>query len=185
MNSTPVGIRASAVIAPILMLLYGGFRLIDGLDGDHGPGLAWNLGHALFFVAFVLFGVLIVGTRRLVPAGTARKRLAANLATVVGLFGAGCFLWVILGDLFADLDDAAPLPEVLEMVGPLAFQGGWLTLLVMLVVARPRQLPAWSPLSVFAGFLLFAINLDLLPLGALLLLTGLTPLARTREPALT
>ena len=53
-----------------------------------------------------------------------------------------------------------------------------LALLVMLVVARSRRLPSWTPVLALAGFLLFAINLDLLPVGALVILFGLSPLAR-------
>ena len=91
--------------------------------------------------------------------------------------GVACFLWVILGDLFAGFHDAAPLPEALEMLGPLLFQVGMLTLLIMMVTARPRRLPNWIPLLVLVGFLLFAANLDLIPIGALLILAGLRPLA--------
>jgi hypothetical protein len=63
------------------------------------------------------------------------------------------------------------------MLGPLLFQLGVLTLLIMMGTARPRQLPIWSPLLVLVGFLLFAANLDLIPIGALLILAGLSPLA--------
>jgi len=164
-------------------LLYGLLRLIDGLDGDHGPGLAWNLGHTLFLFGFVLLGVLTVGMRQLVPATTTWTRVVASLATIAGLFGVACFLWVILGDLFGDFHDAAPLPDALEMIGPLSFQLGVLTLLIMLVTARPRRLPIWSPLLVLIGFVLFAVNLDLIPIGALLILAGLAPLAGDRRPA--
>ncbi|MFE4336440.1 hypothetical protein ACFRQM_45995 [Streptomyces sp. NPDC056831] len=52
----------------------------------------------------------------------------------------------------------------------------------MLVAAKPRLLPAWSPLLVLVGFLLFTANLDLLPIGALLLTAGPTPVARTSRP---
>ncbi|KQX57782.1 MULTISPECIES: hypothetical protein [unclassified Streptomyces] len=180
MTSRRLGVKSPALIAPLLLVLYGLLRLVDGLDGEHGPGLAWNLGHALFFVGFALFGVVTVGLRRLVPATTSRGRLLANAAATAGLFGVACFLWVILGDLFADLDSAAPLPEPLQMIGPLAFQLGWLTLLVMLVAARPRLLPVWSPLLVLVGFVLFAADLDLLPIGGLLLMAGLAPVARMR-----
>lgn len=48
----------------------------------------------------------------------------------------------------------------------------------MLVTATPRLLPAWSPLLVLVGFALFAVDLDLLPVGALLLMAGLAPVAR-------
>jgi hypothetical protein len=182
-TTTPPVVRFSALAAPTLLLLYGLLRLIDGLDGDHGPGLAWNLGHTLFLIGFVLLGVLAVGMRQLVPATTVWTRIVANLATVAGLFGVGCFLWVILGDLFPDFHDAAPLPDALEMLGPLSFQLGVLTLLIILVTARPRRLPIWSPLLVLIGFVLFAVNLDLIPIGALLILAGLAPLADDRRPA--
>ncbi|MCX4967362.1 hypothetical protein OHA98_21860 [Streptomyces sp. NBC_00654] len=182
MTSKLVGVRSPAFTAPLMLLLYGLLRLLDGLDGEHGPGLAWNLGHTLFFIAFALFGMVTIRLRQLAPAATIRRRFLANMAAAVGLFGVACFLWVILGDLFAQLDTAAPLPEPLKMIGPLAFQLGWLTLLVMLAAAKPRLLPAWSPLLVLVGFLLFAANLDLLPIGALLLMAGLTPVARISRP---
>ncbi len=40
MKTLPLHIRIAVVIAPVLLLLYGVLRLIDGLDGKHGPGLA-------------------------------------------------------------------------------------------------------------------------------------------------
>jgi hypothetical protein len=180
----PQLVRLSALAAPTLLLLYGVLLLIDGLDGHHGRGLAWNLGHTLFFIAFVLLGVLTVGLRQFVPATRVRTRIAANLATVAGLVGIACFLWGILGDLFADFHDAAPVPHALEVIGPPLFQLGALTLLIMLVTARPRRLPVWSPMLVLVGFLLFAVNLDLIPVGALLLLAGLAPLASARRQAI-
>lgn len=181
MTETTRTTRLFAVLVPLFMLLYGVFRLIDGRDGDHGPGLAWNIGHSFFFAAFLLLGALVVELRSLVHVDTARRAAAAGAAMVAGVFGAGCFLWVITGDLFPRFDDAAPLPEPLELVGPPAFQIGILTLLVMLVASRPRQLPAWSPVLVFAAFLLIAVNLDLIPVAALALMAGLAPLVRTRS----
>jgi len=178
MNSVHGGVRLTAIAAPILLFLYGVLRLIDGMDGHHGPGFAWNLGHTLFLIAFVMLGGLTVGLRRLVPATSRPARVVADLAMVAGLFGAACFIWVILGDLFARVHDAAPLPGPLEVAGPLVFQVGVLGLLVMLVVARSRRLPFWAPILVLAGFLLFAMNLDLIPIGALIVLCGLSPLAR-------
>lgn len=176
MTTTPSHVRLAALAAPVLLLLYGVLRLIDGLDGDHGPGLAWNVGHTLFFGAFVLLGVLIVGLRQMVSHAV-WPRVIATVATVAGLLGVAGFLWVITGDLFPSFEEAAPLPELVDMAGPLLFQVGVLTLLTMLVVARPRRLPVRSPLLVFAGFVLFAVNLDLIPIGALLVLAGLAPLA--------
>ncbi|MFI6950823.1 hypothetical protein [Streptomyces sp. NPDC050422] len=186
-ETTTRATRLFAQLVPLFMFLYGVFRLIDGRDGrdgDHGPGLAWNIGHSFFFAAFLLLGALVVELRSLVHVDTARRAADAGAAMVAGVFGAGCFLWVMLGDLFPRFDDAAPLPEPLELVGPPAFQAGILTLLTMLVVSRPARLPAWSPLLVFAAFLVIAVNLDLLPLAAVILMAGLAPLARTRAGSL-
>ncbi|THA73265.1 hypothetical protein E6R60_25290 [Streptomyces sp. A0642] len=178
MTETTRTTRLFALLVPLFLFLYGVFRLLDGRDGHHGPGPAWNVGHAFFFAAFLLLGALVVELRGLVPTETVRRRAAAGAAMVAGVSGAGCFLWVIAGDLFPRFDDAAPLPELLELVGPLAFQLGILTLLVMLVTAR--RLPVRSPALVLVAFLLIAVNLDLLPVAALALMAGLAPLARSR-----
>src|SRR5262249_38118640 len=142
------------------------------------PGFAWDLGHALFLIAIVVLAGLIVGLRRLAPMRTRPGRFAADLAMGAGLVGAACFVWGILGDLFPRLKDAAALPAPGAFGGQLLFQVGMLTLLGMLVATRPRRVPIWSPVLVLAGFLLFAVNLDLIPLGALIVLFGLSPLAR-------
>jgi hypothetical protein len=178
MTTTPPFVRFSALAAPILLLLYGLLRLADGMDGAHGPGLAWSLGHTLFLVAFVLLGVVVAGLRQLVPDPGAPARITANVATAAGLVGVACFLWVILGDLFPDFDDALPAPDAVRILGPMLFQLGTLTLLVILATVRPRRLPAWSPVLVLVGFVLFALNLDLIPVGAMFVLAGLYPLAR-------
>jgi hypothetical protein len=177
MTTTPPLVRFCAVAAPGFLLLYGILRLLDGLDGRQDRGLAWNAGHVMFFIAFTLLASLCVGLRQLVlPAGRSR-RIIAGAATAAALFGAACFLWGIAGDVFARFHQAAPVPGPLQLVGPLLFQVGSLTLLVQLVTARPRRLPVWSPLLVLLGFVLIAVNLDLLPAGALLILAGLAPLA--------
>jgi hypothetical protein len=180
MTPTPLFVRFCALGAPACLFLYGILRWIDGLDGDHGPGVAWNIGHTLFFVAFLLLGALMVGARRLVPSIPPRQRAVAGVATVAALIGAASFLWVTLGDLFPGLRDSAPLPGPLEAVGPLLFQIGALTLLIQLAVAR--RLPPWSPVLVFLGFLAIGVNLDLLPLGAALIGVGLAPVATTGAP---
>lgn len=177
MAPAPLVVRVCAFVGPVLLLVYGLVRQIDRLDGDIGPGSTWNVGHTLFLVGFVMFGVVIVGMRRLIDAGTGGLRLGADAAMVAGLVGAGGFLWVTLGDLFEGLDDAAPLPESLKLIAPLAFELGWLSLLILLVVRSPRRLPWWSPVLVAGGSGVIAADLDLLSLGAGLLLVGLAPLA--------
>ncbi|MFI7504284.1 hypothetical protein ACIBVL_38565 [Streptomyces sp. NPDC049687] len=178
MTLLPARVRVPAVAAPVLLFLYGVLRLVDGLDGAHGPGLAWNLGHSLFFAGLVSFGVLIVGLRRLVPDRPPWVRRVADVSVAAGLFGVGCFLWVTLCDLFPELDETAPLPAPLKIVGPLAFPLGLVALLVIPATMRPRRLRADGPLLVLAGFAIFTADLDLFPVGALFLLAGLAPLAR-------
>lgn len=174
-------LKVAAVTAPLCLFVYGIFRLVDGMDGDHGPGLAWDLGHMFFLLAFVLLGVLIVNMRRIASGASRARRVVANAATVVGLAGVTAFLWVILGDLFSELKEHAPLPDLLYEAGPLLFQLGLITLLIQLATCRPRQLPIWSPFVVFFGFVPIAINLDLLPLGAVVILCGLAPLLRQSQ----
>ncbi|GGL77405.1 hypothetical protein GCM10010129_21350 [Streptomyces fumigatiscleroticus] len=180
MTTTTRTPRRLAVLIPALLLTYGVLRLVDGMDGEHGPGLAWNLGHTFFLAAFLLLGVLVVELRRLVPDPTPRRRAAANTAMAAGLSGAACFVWVILGDLSPALAEAAPLPAPLELAGPLAFQGGLLTLLTMPATLRPRKLPARTPVLTFVSFALITVNLDLLPLAALTLLAALAPVRSPR-----
>ncbi|MFF2013884.1 hypothetical protein ACFVWY_33135 [Streptomyces sp. NPDC058195] len=182
MTSATRTTRLLCVLIPLLLLLYGVLRLIDGMDGDHGPGVAWNLGHTFFLAAFLLLGAFVVVLRGLVPAATVRMRVVAGAAMAAGVFGAGCFVWVILGDLFSGLAESAPLPGSLEFAGPMAFQLGMLTLLIMMAAVRPRRLPVWSPVLVFVFFVLIAVSLDLIPLAALVLMAGLAPLARVRAP---
>lgn len=169
-------LRTCALAGPVLLLLYGVLRTVDGLDGSHGPGWAWNLGHALFLAAFVSFGGLVVGMRRVARTGSRRSRITADAAAVAASVGVCCFLWVILGDLFPR--EVADLPEPLYVAGPLLFQLGTTVLLVQLAARRPRRVPAWSPLLVLVGVTLIGVDLDLLPAGALLILSGLAPLAR-------
>jgi hypothetical protein len=173
-------VGSCALAAPALLFVYGLLRLIDGLDGAHGPGLAWNLGHTAFLVAFLLFGVLVVGLRGRIHLPTRGHTVVATAATVAALIGVAAFVRVSLGDLFQQLDDAMPLPELFYVASPLLFEAGVLTLLVLATLLPPK-LPVWSPVLVFLGFVPIAVNLNLLPLGALLILAGLAPLAIRRS----
>ncbi|MFD0576625.1 hypothetical protein [Dactylosporangium darangshiense] len=181
MTTSPL-VRTGAIAAPVLLFGYGALRLIDGLDGHHDKGgLLWNTGHVLFFAAMALLGAMAVGVRRMLPFPDFGNRLLSNLATVAALASTAAFLWVIAGDLSPAFANAAPLPDALQIAGPAAFQLGMLTLLVQLV--RARRLPAWSPVAVLFGFLMIAVNLDLIPLAAATLFAGLVPLAGLRAPA--
>ena len=43
--------RIAFIAAPLLVLAYGVIRILDGLDGSRGPGLAWTSGHIAFMAA--------------------------------------------------------------------------------------------------------------------------------------
>ncbi|WP_051798912.1 hypothetical protein [Catenuloplanes japonicus] len=164
--------RLCAVAAPLLLLTYGILRWIDGFDGDRGNGLAWDAGHTAFLLAMLLFALLATLIR---PAVTHSP--LATPATAAAILGAGCFGWIIAGDLSDPFRRALPLPGALQLIGPLLFQFGLLTLLGLLSFTDPRGVPRWSPFAVLAGFLAIAASLDLLPPAAVAIGAGLAPLA--------
>src|SRR5688572_5631588 len=86
------GMKLLAIGGPLFLLAYGLLRLVDGLDGLHGPGRAWNVGHTFFLIAFVMFGALVW-----------RLRGVSSVAATAALVGSAAFVWVILGDLFDGL----------------------------------------------------------------------------------
>ncbi|MCI4064477.1 hypothetical protein MRQ36_18475 [Micromonospora sp. R77] len=172
-------LRPAAVTASLLLLGYGILRLIDSWDGARDKqGWAWLTGHSLFLLGVVLFGAVILGLRGLLLAASPRQRALTEAATVTGLVGAAAFVRVILGDIFAGFADAVPPSDVVLVGGPALFEVGLLVLLVRAALVQPRLLPAWSPGAVFVGFAAIAVELDLLPIGAALVLAGLLPLGR-------
>jgi hypothetical protein len=192
--------RTSFLAAPAFILAYGVVRLVGGVGGRDGPGIAWTAGHALFLFGLLLFWVVLVGLRRQVGTTVGGQRLIANAAIVVA--GAGLFAFVrvavidlvvglraadhaAMNMLFGQLKDfPGVLPGGLYAVGPLLFEVGLLALLVQLAMLRPRRLPVSSPALFFLGVVLIGINLDLLPLGAALFWLALAPAALVKRPAL-
>jgi hypothetical protein len=170
--SLPADVRIAAGAAPVLLFAYGVLRLIDGLDGHHGPGLPWNVGHTLFLAAIVLLVVLGLGLRRVLRPRPGAPRWIADLSVVATVLGAIPFLWVTLTDLFRRLPH---LDGPLKNGGPALFEVGLFGLLVLL--AAQRRLPFWTPALVLIGFLAIPINLDLIPVAAVIVAVGLLPLS--------
>lgn len=165
--------RVAAFVVPLLLLGYGAARHVDGLDGSHGPGPAWTIGHLAFLAAVLGLGVLAVrlgreGRRGPWPA-------LADGGLLAALIGVGLFCWVILTDLSERLDDVASLPDALTTVGPLAFGGGLVTLLAL---QAGHWVPWWSPFAVVGAFAALGADLDLLVPAGLLFALALWPLAR-------
>lgn len=167
---------------PVLLFGYGVTRLLDGLDGTHGPGPAWTLGHLLFLGALVGFGLMALDLTRRLRTVVARVVLAGTL------YGLLAFVHVVVLDLVVGFhaadraqmdqryDDYRSIADsVLDPFSPL-FPAGVTILLALL--AASRRAPWWSPPLALAGFLTIVADLDLIPLAGLLLFGALLPVAR-------
>lgn len=188
----------ACLTAPTLMLGYGVLRLVDGTDDAYGPGLAWNVGHALFLAAMVAFGVVLVGLRRRLPLSSTAARVAADVVTVASGAGLAVLVRMAVIDLMVGLsatngqemsegfdryrDVPVALPQVALDVGPALLFVGLTALLTLHAALPPRRLPAWSPTLFAVGSLLLQVNLDLMPVGALLLIVALAPCLTVAAP---
>ncbi|GGQ35900.1 hypothetical protein BKA00_005070 [Actinomadura coerulea] len=190
--------RIAFHLAPALMLAYGVVRLIDGRDGQHGPGPAWTVGHLLFLGSLLLYGSVIAGLWGRMPAaerGRAR-RITAGALTAVAAVGLVTFVRVAIIDIVVGLraadaaeksalsdryaDVPAVLPQALYEIGPVLFMLGLTALLVQHAVVGPRRWAvAASPVLLVLAFVGIAADLDLLPAGAALIWLALFP--HTRE----
>lgn len=192
--------RIAFHLAPALMLAYGVVRLIDGRDGQHGPGPAWTVGHVLFLGSLLLYGGVIAGLYgrvRAASGGTA-SRVVAGVTTVVAALGLATFVRVAIIDIVVGLRAADPaeksmladryadvpavLPQVVYEIGPVFFMLGLLALLVQFAVTAPgrKAVAALSPVLVTLGFVAITLDLNLLPAGAALIWLALVPCTRVQ-----
>ncbi|MGI5205937.1 hypothetical protein ACQEU6_30720 [Spirillospora sp. CA-108201] len=189
--------RIAFHLAPALMLAYGVVRLIDGRDGQHGPGPAWTVGHLLFLGSLLLYGLVIAGLRRRMPVaerGRAR-RITAGALTAVAAVGLVTFIRVAVIDIVVGLraadaaeksalsdryaDVPAVLPQSLYEIGPVLFMLGLTALLVQYAVVGPRRgTAAVSAALLVLAFAGITADLDLLPAGAALIWLALFPHTR-------
>ncbi|MGW3771353.1 hypothetical protein [Actinomadura verrucosospora] len=190
--------RIAFHLAPALMLAYGAVRLIDGRDGQHGPGPAWTVGHLLFLGSLLLYGAVIAGLWRRMPVaeGGRARRVTAGALTAMAAVGLVTFVRVAIIDIVVGLraadsaeksalsdryaDVPAVLPQAFYEIGPVLFMLGLTALLVQHAVVGPRRAPvAASPVLVVLAFVVITADLDLLPAGAALIWLALFP--HTRE----
>lgn len=171
--------RALTVTIPLLLMVYGAGRYIDGRDGAHGPGPAWDIGHAAFLVAFIGFGALTLHFWRTSsqPAG------GAILLYVSTLIGVSLFLWVIITDLAPALDERASLPDAVVAVGPPLFVIGFVGSLALHTRSATMRWWAAPPLLALVALVLASADLDLLPITAVLLGLALVPVGRHQTRA--
>ncbi|MEU4407724.1 hypothetical protein AB0F88_24665 [Streptosporangium sp. NPDC023963] len=186
--------RSAFVAAPLLVMAYGVIRILDGLDGSRGPGLAWTTGHLAFLAALAMFVSTFLQMRRM-----AGRNTLSNVSATVGIIGTLALstqfvIDIVVGFLSADragmgilFDRIQAVPGVSVAVydgGPFLFYIGQLALVVQL--AAVRRVKVWTPFLVLLDLLLPFVDKDLIPLGAVFLLVSFAPLAgqvsRTAEP---
>ncbi|MFC4013290.1 hypothetical protein ACFOY2_39105 [Nonomuraea purpurea] len=176
----------SFVLAPLLTLVYGVVRLLDGLDGSHGPGLAWTAGHLAFLAALGLFVPLVLELAR--RAANRRAAIAIAVFSLIGV-AAGAVQFVIdlvvgflaadkaeMGRLFDQVQQVPGAELVVYAVVPTFFYAGLIALVAMQAAAG--RIGWWSPALIALGVGAVVVERDLLPLSALLNLVGLAPLGR-------
>jgi hypothetical protein len=175
----------SYVAAPLLALAYGVLRIVDGLDGVMGPGVAWTAGHLAFLGALALFAVMFRDMLGLL--GRTRAALVTFAAGLAGIgfaivqFGVDVAVGLVAGDheamgLLFDRFQAVPgVPLLVYEAGPVLFYLAQVAFAVQLAAARhvrPRM-----PVLVLVQVLLPLVSLDLIPVGAVLALVAYLPLA--------
>lgn len=186
------------IAAPVFMLTYGLIRLLT----DHrGPGVGWTVGHLAFLIALFLFGLVLLGLRRLALSENRTRRISVDIATAAGFLGLVAMVVQISVDLVAGMVSAdhaemsrlfdsfqawpGVTPAIYTVVPQLLFAG--LVVLGILAALARRLHPLGAGLIV-VGTALAAVNLDLIPAAALCYLAALAPpavrLARgQRQPA--
>ncbi|MEV5560060.1 hypothetical protein AB0L44_41005 [Nonomuraea wenchangensis] len=186
-----MNLRTAFIAAPLLVLAYGVIRILDGLDGSRGPGLAWTAGHLAFVAALLLFVPIYWRLRRMAGGGALATATATagtvGAAALVAQFG----IDLVVGFMSADhaamsvlFDQVRSVPGVslaVYDVLPFLFYVGQLALVTQLAVQR--QVKAWTPVLVLVDLSLAFVDKDLIPLGALFLLVSFVPLARASAAA--
>jgi hypothetical protein len=181
-----MNLRSPFIAAPLLVLAYGVIRILDGLDGSRGPGLAWTTGHLAFIAALVLFVPIFWRMRRMAGRDTVSTVSAvagtAGIVALLAQFG----IDIAVGFLSADhaamgvlFDQVQAVPGVqfaVYDVLPFLFYVGQVALVGRL--AALRLVKWWTPVLVLLDMVLPFADKNLIPLGALCLLVSFMPFAR-------
>lgn len=182
--------RIPFIAAPVLTFAYGVIRILDGLDGERGPGLAWSTGHLAFIAAMVMFLLVFKDLRRL-----AGRDMLSTVTALVAAVGALALITQFGVDIVAGLlaDDRAGMSEIIRSVqsnpfvslatydvGPYLFYVGQLVLVVQLAVQR--RIATWTPLLVLFDLVMPLVDKDLIPVGAAVLLVSFVSISK-RVPA--
>ncbi|MFI7636025.1 hypothetical protein [Nonomuraea sp. NPDC049400] len=182
-------LRFAFIAAPLLVFAYGVIRILDGLDGSRGPGIAWTTGHLAFMAALVLFVPTFWRLRHL--AGRTALATASAVAGTAGIVAllAQFAIDVVVGFMAADHDAMGPLFDQVQAVpgvqlavydaGPYLFYVAQLALVVHCALRKEvKVVKAWTPVLVLIDLMLPLIDKDFIPVGAIFLLVSFWPLAR-------
>jgi hypothetical protein len=185
-----MNLRNAFLAAPALLGAYGVIRIIDGLDGSRGPGVAWTVGHLAFLAAMVLFVPIFLAMRRMAGrTALATISMVSGIAGIVTLFIQFSIDIVVgfmaadreaMGDLFDQVQAVPGLEPIVYEGGPILFYLGQLVLVILLAVAG--RVKFWTPLLVLVDLILPFVDKDLIPIGAIFLLISFLPLARQSAP---
>jgi hypothetical protein len=178
--------RIAFLAAPLCMVTYGVIRILDGLDGSRGPGLAWTTGHLVFLGAIVAFLFVFKYLRDL--AGRSPLSTATAVVASVGALAlfAQFVIDIVVGAMSADHAAMAALSReihgntavalVVYDVGPYLFYLGQFALIVQLAVMR--RIPLWTMLLVLGDLVMPLVDKDLIPVSAVILLVSFTSIAK-------
>jgi multisubunit Na+/H+ antiporter MnhB subunit len=185
--------RIPFIAAPVLMFGYGVIRILDGLDGERGPGPAWTVGHLVFIAAMGMFLLVFRHLHRLAGRDT-----LSTVTLVVAAVGAVALIGQFGVDIVSGLlaDDHARMAEIsrnvhdnplvalaIYDVGPYLFYAGQFVLVLQL--ALTRRIAGWTPLLLLADLAMPLVDKDLIPIGAAALLVSFVSISRRiPEPAL-
>lgn len=160
------------VAAPVCLAGYGLVRLAAGRNG---PDAGWITGHLIFLAGLLLFVPVIDGLRR-----RSRSRLGGTVSAAITFTGLAAVIAQISIDLyvgfaaadkaamsrmFTDVKSHAGVQPLVYTVVPLLFYVGLIALAALTM--RPLGI-ALTVLSI----VLMAADLDLIPLGAVVLLAA-------------
>jgi hypothetical protein len=186
-------VNQTSVLAPTCLLAYGQLRALNGLNGKRGHGLLWDLGHLSLLAAILLLVALSEGLRRLLHEADPPRGRLADLAAGTAALGAVYFVVMTLIDLAPGIGRRVHVPAPVRILGPLPLELGLLTLLTLTVLAhrrsarRPapavprlldRGIMLASPVLTLTALTMIGVDLDLLSLGAVVLLLALLPIRR-------
>lgn len=159
-----------ALFGPLLLFVHGILGWVDGRDT--GPGTSWVAVLAGLALVAGVVALALLAAR----LGEQLGRGALVTVAVVGsAFGAGAVGAVTVGRLLGYFGEG--LPAALTAGGPVLLAIGLGLLLYRLLLAG--RVPASAVAVAVLGAAIVAMPWGLLPLGALVLLMGLAPVAQT------